>query len=89
RDLRGTLRSWIAAGGNAERAAHLLGVHAQTVREHVRSAEPVLERQLLAAGSDLYEVVLAHVVVGDLDLPDLHGSGHPAESGHPDSPVHR
>ncbi|MFF6807111.1 helix-turn-helix domain-containing protein [Streptomyces sp. NPDC012616] len=89
RDLRGTLRSWIAAGGNAERAAHLLGVHAQTVREHVRSAEPVLERQLLAAGSDLYEVVLAHVAVGDLDLPDLHGSGHPAESGHPDSPVHR
>ncbi|AVV48025.1 helix-turn-helix domain-containing protein [Streptomyces sp. ID05-04B] len=89
RDLRGTLRAWIAAGGNAERAAHLLGVHAQTVREHVRSAEPVLERQLLAAGSDLYEVVLAHVAAGDLDQPDLYGSGHPAESGHPDSPVHR
>ncbi|MCX5264490.1 helix-turn-helix domain-containing protein [Streptomyces sp. NBC_00199] len=89
RDLRGTLRSWIAAGGNAERAAHLLGVHAQTVREHVRSAEPVLERQLLATGSDLYEVVLAHVAAGDLDQPDLHGSGHPAESGHPDASVHR
>jgi hypothetical protein len=47
-------------------------VHAQTVREHVRSAEPLLERQLLAAGSDLYEVVLAHLAVGDLDLPHLH-----------------
>ncbi|MEH0541871.1 helix-turn-helix domain-containing protein [Streptomyces sp. B21-105] len=89
RDLRRTLRAWIVAGGNAERAAHLLGVHAQTVRDHVRSSEPVLERQLLAAGSDLYEVVLAHVAAGDLDQPDLHGSGDRAESGHPDSPVHR
>ncbi|MFG2791861.1 helix-turn-helix domain-containing protein [Streptomyces sp. NPDC048419] len=69
RDLRRSLRSWIAAGGNAERAAQLLGVHAQTVREHVRSAEPVLERQLLASGSDLYEVVLAHLALGDLDRP--------------------
>ncbi|MGW6545995.1 helix-turn-helix domain-containing protein [Streptomyces massasporeus] len=71
RNPRRTLRTWIAAGGNAERAAQALGVHAQTVREHVRSAEPVLERQLLAAGSDLYEVVLAHLAVGDLDVPDF------------------
>ncbi|WP_133916655.1 helix-turn-helix domain-containing protein [Streptomyces sp. NBC_00582] len=73
RDLRRTLRAWIAAGGNAERAAQLLGVHAQTVREHVRSAEPVLERQLLASGSDLYEVVLAHLATRELDQPDLPG----------------
>jgi DNA-directed RNA polymerase specialized sigma24 family protein len=84
RDLRRTLRTWIAAGGNAERAAQILGVHAQTVREHVRSAEPVLERQLLAAGSDLYEVVLAHLALGDLDQPDLRR----ANRDHPDSPVH-
>ncbi|GGT36687.1 DNA-binding protein [Streptomyces chromofuscus] len=71
RNPRRTLRTWIAAGGNAERAAQLLGVHAQTVREHVRSAEPVLERQLLAGGSDLYEVVLAHLALGDLDRPAL------------------
>ncbi|MER5575489.1 helix-turn-helix domain-containing protein [Streptomyces massasporeus] len=71
RNPRRTLRTWIAAGGNAERAAQTLGVHAQTVREHVRSAEPVLERQLLAAGTDLYEVVLAHLAVGDLDVPDF------------------
>ncbi|MEV0643110.1 helix-turn-helix domain-containing protein [Streptomyces sp. NPDC050619] len=71
RDLRRTLRTWIAAGGNAERAAHTLGMHAQTVREHVRSAEPVLERRLLTAGSDLYEVVLAHLAVGDLEPPVL------------------
>ncbi|EFL29735.1 DNA-binding protein [Streptomyces viridochromogenes DSM 40736] len=75
RNPRRTLRTWIAAGGNAERAAQALGVHAQTVREHVRSAEPVLERQLLAAGTDLYEVVLAHLLVGDLDLPVLQRSG--------------
>ncbi|MER6324462.1 helix-turn-helix domain-containing protein [Streptomyces coelicoflavus] len=84
RDLRRTLRTWIAAGGNAERAAQRLGMHAQTVREHVRSAEPVLERELLAAGSDLYEVVLAHLATGDLDQPLLHGT----KPGHPDSPVH-
>ncbi|MER7379035.1 helix-turn-helix domain-containing protein [Streptomyces lanatus] len=84
RDLRRTLRTWIAEGGNAERTAQTLGVHAQTVREHVRSAEPVLERQLLAGGSDLYEVVLAHLALGDLDEPALHR----AKPGHPDSPVH-
>ncbi|MFI5687969.1 helix-turn-helix domain-containing protein [Streptomyces sp. NPDC051636] len=84
RDLRGTLRAWIAAGGNAERAAQALGVHAQTVREHVRGAEPVLERRLLAAGADLYEVVLAHLVLGDLAAPVL---GR-ANQGPSDAPVH-
>ncbi len=69
RDLRGTLRAWIAADGNAERAAQLLGVHAQTVRGHLRGVEPVLERRLLATGSDLYEIVLAHLAVGDLETP--------------------
>jgi DNA-binding CsgD family transcriptional regulator len=73
RNVRRTVRTWIAAGGNAERAAQSLGVHAQTVREHVRSAEPVLERQLLAAGTDLYEVALAHLAVGDLERPRLSG----------------
>ncbi|MGW7661409.1 helix-turn-helix domain-containing protein [Streptomyces sp. NPDC054756] len=74
RDLRRTLRAWLAEGGNAERAAQRLGVHAQTVREHVRSAEPVLERGLLAGGSDLYEVVLAHLALGDLEPPALHAT---------------
>ncbi|MFF7930381.1 DNA-binding protein Fis [Streptomyces sp. SAI-126] len=84
RDLRRTLRSWIAAGGNAERAAQALAVHAQTVREHVRSAEPVLERQLIASGSDLYEVVLAHLATGELEHPVLLRD----DPGHPDAPVH-
>ncbi|MFD5402945.1 helix-turn-helix domain-containing protein [Streptomyces griseorubiginosus] len=84
RDLRRTLRSWIAAGGNAERAAQTLAVHAQTVREHVRSAEPVLERRLLASGSDLYEVVLAHLATGELEPPALPRD----DPGQPDAPVH-
>ncbi|MFE1885301.1 helix-turn-helix domain-containing protein [Streptomyces diastatochromogenes] len=85
RDLRGTLRAWIAADSNAERTARDLGVHAQTVRDHVRAAEPVLERQLLAMGSDLYEVVLAHLATGALATPAVGG----ANRGQPDSPVHK
>ncbi|MFF9625182.1 helix-turn-helix domain-containing protein [Streptomyces griseosporeus] len=84
RDLRGTLRAWIGAGGNAERAAQRLGVHAQTVREHVRAAEPVLERQLLTGGRDLYEVVLAHLAAGDLAPPELGAE----EPGDRDAAVH-
>jgi DNA-binding CsgD family transcriptional regulator len=84
RDLRRTLCAWIAAGANAERAARRLGVHPQTVREHVRAAEPVLERQLLAGGGDLYEVVLAHVALGELPEPAL----PTADRNNPDSPVH-
>lgn len=84
RDLRRTLRTWIATGAHAERAARTLGVHAQTVREHIRGAEPVLERRLLAGGSDLYEVVLAHLAAGELDPPPVGGT----DRGTPDSPVH-
>ncbi|MDH6695932.1 helix-turn-helix domain-containing protein [Streptomyces griseoviridis] len=84
RDLRRTLRAWIAEGGNAERAAQRLGFHPQTVREHVRAAEPVLERQLLAGGSDLYEAVLAHLALGTLDAPALPRT----DPGPPDAPVH-
>ncbi|RZU36557.1 PucR-like helix-turn-helix protein [Streptomyces sp. BK022] len=83
RDLRATLSAWISAGANAERAAGQRGVHAQTVREHVRAAEPVLERQLLAGGSDLYEVVLAHLADGTLAAPEAGANGDQA-----DSPVH-
>uniref|UniRef100_UPI000D1A520E helix-turn-helix domain-containing protein n=1 Tax=Streptomyces recifensis TaxID=67355 RepID=UPI000D1A520E len=83
RDLRATLSAWISAGANAERAAKQRGVHAQTVREHVRAAEPVLERQLLAGGSDLYEVVLVHLADGTLAVPEAGANGDQA-----DAPVH-
>ncbi|MER8114057.1 helix-turn-helix domain-containing protein [Streptomyces sp. NPDC094031] len=85
RDLRGTLRAWLAADANAGPAATARGVHAQTVREHVRAAEPVLERRLLAGGTDLYEIVLAHLVTGELPVPAL----GPANREQVDAAVHR
>lgn len=75
RGLRRTLRAWITAQGNAERAAHALGVHPQTVRDHLRSTELLLERRLLDPGGDLYEVVLAHLVTGDVDGPEPANGG--------------
>ncbi|AOR36369.1 PucR family transcriptional regulator [Streptomyces fodineus] len=90
RDLRRTLRAWTGADAHAERAAQALGVHAQTVREHVRAAEPVLERRLTAGGTDLYEVVLAHLVTGELPAPDLGVPGPGAANpDQPDASVHR
>ncbi|MEU9475832.1 helix-turn-helix domain-containing protein [Streptomyces sp. NPDC048191] len=90
RDLRGTLRAWTGADAHAERAAQALGVHAQTVREHVRAAEPVLERRLTAGGTDLYEVVLAQLVTGELPVPDLGVPGPGAANpDQPDASVHR
>ncbi|OIK27859.1 helix-turn-helix domain-containing protein [Streptomyces malaysiense] len=85
RDLRGTLRAWLAADANAGPAAAARGVHAQTVREHVRAAEPVLERRLLDGGADLYEVVLAHLVTGALRVPAL----GPANRDQAGTAVHR
>ncbi|MEV5876477.1 helix-turn-helix domain-containing protein [Streptomyces sp. NPDC052101] len=93
RDLRRTLRAWTGADAHAERAAQVLGVHAQTVREHLRAAEPVLERRLTAGGTDLYEVVLAHLVTGELPVPGLGAPSGPeparANPDQTDSPVHR
>ncbi|MER6545120.1 helix-turn-helix domain-containing protein [Streptomyces sp. NPDC001250] len=93
RDLRRTLRAWTGADAHAERAAQVLGVHAQTVREHLRAVEPVLERRLTAGGTDLYEVVLAHLVTGELPVPDLGAGAVPAAGAanpdQPDAPVHR
>ncbi|MGW0211659.1 helix-turn-helix domain-containing protein [Streptomyces sp. NPDC003233] len=85
RDLRGTLCAWTGADAHAERAAQALGVHAQTVREHVRAAEAVLERRLTAGGTDLYEVVLAHLVTGELPVPDLGVTAGPG-AANPDQP---
>ena len=74
RNVRRTLRTWIAAGGNAERAAQSLGVHAQTVREHVRSAEPVLERV------DPARQTPQRMLQGDLLARP--GNGRPGDSYH-------
>ncbi|AUG76174.1 PucR family transcriptional regulator [Kitasatospora sp. MMS16-BH015] len=68
RDLRGTLRAWLGADANVERAARRLGLHPQTVREHLRSAEQLLQRQLLSGGSGVYETALAFAALGELEL---------------------
>ncbi|MGW2368357.1 helix-turn-helix domain-containing protein [Streptomyces sp. NPDC001667] len=73
RGLRRTLRVWIAENTGVERAAGRLGLHPQTVREHVRSAEQLLRRQLFTGGGDLYEVVLALAAVDGSELPALTG----------------
>ncbi|MGJ5749260.1 PucR-like helix-turn-helix protein [Streptomyces puniciscabiei] len=90
RDLRGTLRAWSRADAHAEHAARALGVHAQTVREHVRAAEGILERRLTAGGTDLYEVVLAQLVTGELPVPGLGVPGPgAAKADQPDASVQR
>ncbi|MEV6670253.1 helix-turn-helix domain-containing protein [Streptomyces sp. NPDC051162] len=73
RELRRTLRAWIAENTGVERAAGRLGLHPQTVREHVRSAEPLLRRQLFTGGGDLYELVLALAAVDGTELPAFGG----------------
>ncbi|WP_280699699.1 helix-turn-helix domain-containing protein [Kitasatospora sp. GP82] len=70
RDLRGTLLAWLAAGASVEQAARQLGLHPQTVREHLRSAERLLQRQLLSGGGGQYEVTLAFAVLGELTLTE-------------------
>ncbi|WP_354637773.1 helix-turn-helix domain-containing protein [Kitasatospora camelliae] len=69
RDLRTTLLTWLEENTGVERTARRLGLHPQTVREHLRGAELLLCRQLLSGGGGLYEVALAFAAVGALHLP--------------------
>ncbi|MFJ1612810.1 helix-turn-helix domain-containing protein [Streptomyces sp. NPDC088249] len=69
RDLHRTLRAWICADCGVEAAAERLGLHPQTVREHLRSAEALLGRELTAGGPDVYEAVLAFLA---LESPTVH-----------------
>jgi len=69
RDLRATLLAWLVQNTHVEQTAGRLGLHAQTVREHLRGAERLLQRQLLSGGGGVYEVALAFAVLGELDLP--------------------
>ncbi|MFI5531053.1 helix-turn-helix domain-containing protein [Kitasatospora sp. NPDC051853] len=74
RELRSTLLAWVRGNLGVERAAGELGLHPQTVREHLRTAERLLQRQLLAGGGGVYEVVLAFAALGELALPEPAGA---------------
>ncbi|MFF9484629.1 helix-turn-helix domain-containing protein [Streptomyces sp. NPDC014676] len=56
--VRRTLRAWIEAGTDAQRTARDLGISRTTVRAHLRTAEQLLQRSLLAPGPGTHE--LAH-----------------------------
>ncbi|MFF3551870.1 helix-turn-helix domain-containing protein [Streptomyces tsukubensis] len=59
RDLRRTLCVWIGENCGVEPTARRLGLHPQTVRDRLRSAETLLDKRLIAGGSDLYELIAA------------------------------
>jgi len=48
RDLLRTLRVWVGHGCRFEQAAAELGIATKTVRSHIRAAEPLLRRDLVA-----------------------------------------
>ncbi|GAA4902685.1 helix-turn-helix domain-containing protein [Streptomonospora salina] len=57
--LRSTLRAWVGAGGDAQRAARGLAVSRTTVRSRMRTAERLLNRDLLALGPGTHDLVHA------------------------------
>ncbi|MFF5983227.1 helix-turn-helix domain-containing protein [Streptomyces olindensis] len=58
-----TLRVWIEAGTDAQRAGRSLGISRTTVRAHLRIAEQLLKRSLLAPGPGTHELVHAFRIV--------------------------
>ncbi|MFD5423714.1 helix-turn-helix domain-containing protein [Streptomyces sp. NPDC127069] len=79
RDLLRTLRDWVGENCAVEPAARRRGVHPQTVREHLRGAEGLLRRQLVAGGSGLHEVVFALTAAARAGEPDAGPCGVPDE----------
>ncbi|MEW1639354.1 helix-turn-helix domain-containing protein [Streptomyces sp. NPDC093801] len=80
RDLGRTLRDWVGENCAVGPAARRRGVHPQTVREHLRGAEGLLRRQLVAGGGGLYEVVLALATEAEAEAQ---GRGEDPSGGHP------
>ncbi|MEO3763774.1 helix-turn-helix domain-containing protein [Streptomyces sp. B5E4] len=71
---RRTLQAWIDANTDGQQAARRLGISRNTVRAHLRTAEALLRRDLLTAGTGVHDVVHALHIAGQLpvglDLPD-------------------
>ncbi|MDH2425947.1 helix-turn-helix domain-containing protein [Sphaerisporangium sp. TRM90804] len=68
-DLHATLRAWIEAGTDAQRAAHSLGISRNTVRAHLLTAQRLLQRDLLPSGPGVHELVHALHLTGRIAPP--------------------
>ena len=79
RGLRGTLRAWISHNADATAVADQLGMHAQTVRSHLRRVGELLDRDLLASGAGTHDLVIALSALRE--IPALPGSVPPLSPG--------
>ncbi|MFJ9245559.1 helix-turn-helix domain-containing protein [Streptomyces sp. NPDC101776] len=67
--LLATVGAWIDADIDAQRTAERLGMSRNTVRVHLRTAERLLNRDLLTAGSGIHDLVHALRVTGEHHAP--------------------
>ncbi|MFE2843251.1 helix-turn-helix domain-containing protein [Streptomyces scopuliridis] len=71
RRVRTTLRTWIETNTDAQRTARRLGNSRTTVAAHLRTAERLLNRDLLTTGSGVHDLVYAFGLLGEIPLaPD-------------------
>ncbi|MFJ2675643.1 helix-turn-helix domain-containing protein [Streptomyces sp. NPDC087525] len=69
--VRTTLRTWIETNTDAQRTARRLGNSRTTVAAHLRTAERLLNRDLLTTGSGVHDLVYALGLLGEIPLaPD-------------------
>jgi hypothetical protein len=69
RPLPRTLAGWVAAGANARDTQTALGLHHQTVLDHLRTAERLLQRELTPGRSGAHELAWALWISGAAALP--------------------
>ncbi|WP_221356273.1 helix-turn-helix domain-containing protein [Streptomyces beigongshangae] len=78
RDLRRTVEAWIEANTDARRTAAHVGLSRNTVRARLRTAERLLNRDLLTTGSGIHDVVHALRVTAAQRAQPAAGSGRRA-----------
>ncbi|MGP4091834.1 helix-turn-helix domain-containing protein [Streptomyces sp. KR55] len=64
RDLEATVRAWIDHNTDAQRTAEALALSRNTIRARLRTAERLLNRDLLTTGSGIHDVIHAIVATG-------------------------
>ncbi|MFE0460663.1 helix-turn-helix domain-containing protein [Kitasatospora sp. NPDC058965] len=69
RPLLRTLAAWVRAGANARDTQAALGLHHQTVLDHLRTAERLLQRELTGGRSGAYELAWALWIDGAVPVP--------------------